>query len=55
MSRKLVDAVVLMFGTNDLKTRFNIPASDIATVAGTLWDTILKSDCGPEAIIRSPC
>src|SRR6185312_8487577 len=39
-SHKPLDAIVLMLGTNDLKARFNLPASDIAAGAGVLLGII---------------
>lgn len=48
-SHKPIDLVVLMLGTNDLKTMFNLPAGEIAAGAGQLVKYILKSDSGPEA------
>jgi len=37
-----VDVVTIALGTNDLKTRFGMPASDIAAGAGILVDTVAK-------------
>jgi lysophospholipase L1-like esterase len=37
-----VDVVTISLGTNDLKTRFGMPASDIAAGAGILVDTVAK-------------
>jgi lysophospholipase L1-like esterase len=48
-SHRPVDLVVLMLGTNDLKIRFSVPASDIARSVGILSKIILKSEAGPEA------
>jgi lysophospholipase L1-like esterase len=42
-----IDLVILMLGTNDLKTRFSLTAADIAAGAGALADMILKSKVGP--------
>jgi lysophospholipase L1-like esterase len=42
-----VDLVLLMLGTNDLKTRFSVSAFDIALSAGVLVKTILQSGFGP--------
>ena len=42
-----VDLVLLMLGTNDLKTRFSVSAFDIASSAGVLINTILQSGFGP--------
>jgi lysophospholipase L1-like esterase len=54
-----LDAVILMLGTNDLKLRFHLPASDIARGAAFLADLILRSDTGlqgtaPALILMSP-
>ena len=43
-----IDVVVIMLGTNDLKTTFGLAASDIAAGAATLVDTALQSGCGPD-------
>ena len=42
-----IDLVVIMLGTNDLKRRFGLPASDIAKGAGVLGEIVLKSAAGP--------
>ncbi len=42
-----VDVVVLLLGTNDLKTRFAASAYEIAEGAGRLVDHVLASDAGP--------
>jgi lysophospholipase L1-like esterase len=42
-----VDLVVLMLGTNDLKHRFGLSASDIAYGAAALVDMIQRCDFGP--------
>ena len=47
-SHEPLDLVVLMLGTNDLKSRFNLSPSDIAYAVGTLIDIIQHSECGPE-------
>jgi len=47
-SHKPLDLVVIMLGTNDLKQRFSLPASDIAAGVGVLVDIVRRSDCGPE-------
>ncbi len=43
-------AVILMLGTNDLKARFSLPASDIANGAGALVDLILRNGVGPDGV-----
>ena len=48
-SHKPIDVVVLMLGSNDLKTMFNLPPGDIAAGASLLVKTILQSDAGPGA------
>ena len=47
-SHKPLDLVIIMLGTNDLKVRFSLPASDIAAGAGVLIDIVKKSESGPE-------
>ncbi|MEN3943247.1 SGNH/GDSL hydrolase family protein [Prosthecobacter sp. SYSU 5D2] len=47
-SHKPLDLVILMLGTNDLKTLFNLPPSDIAAGAGVLARMILSSESGPD-------
>jgi lysophospholipase L1-like esterase len=42
-----VDVVVIMLGTNDLKTAFGLGASDIAAGAAALVDAALRSQGGP--------
>ncbi|MEI8132220.1 MAG: SGNH/GDSL hydrolase family protein [Leptolinea sp.] len=48
-SHRPVDLVVLMLGSNDLKIRYSVPASDIARSIGILAKIILKSEAGPQA------
>ena len=43
-----IDLVLLMLGTNDLKTRFSVSAFDIASSAGVLVNTIRQSGFGPD-------
>ena len=47
-SHKPIDIVVLMLGSNDLKTIFHAPPGDIAAGASLLVKIILQSDAGPE-------
>ncbi len=46
-SHKPIDVVVLMLGTNDLKTIYSAPPQDIASGAGLLAKIVLASDAGP--------
>jgi lysophospholipase L1-like esterase len=46
-SHKPIDVVVLMLGTNDLKSYYNLPPAEIANGAGILARMILHSDSGP--------
>ena len=46
-SHKPLDLVILMLGTNDLKSTFNVPPGEIAAGAGVLARMILASDAGP--------
>lgn len=48
-SHKPIDLVVLMLGTNDLKTMFNLPPGEIAAGAEALVKMLLQSDAGPKA------
>jgi len=41
-SHRPVDIVTIALGTNDLKARFGMPASDIAAGAGILVETVAK-------------
>ena len=47
ISHKPIDLVILKLGVNDLKQRFNVPASDVADGVRKLSWEILKSDTGP--------
>jgi lysophospholipase L1-like esterase len=54
-----LDVVCIMLGTNDLKMRFSLPASDIAEGAGVLAEIVLKSDAGrddqaPPVVLMCP-
>ncbi len=54
-----LDLVIIMLGTNDLKQRFSLPATDIAEGAGVLVDLALKSGTGihgraPKVLLVSP-
>lgn len=42
-----LDLVIVMLGTNDLKTRLSMTAGDIADGAGKLVDLVRRSDAGP--------
>ena len=46
-SHKPLDLVIIMLGTNDLKVRFSVPASDIANSAGVLVTMAQQSATGP--------
>ena len=46
-SHKPIDLLAIMLGTNDLKARFGLSASDIAQGAATLAGMALRSGCGP--------
>ena len=46
-SHKPIDIVVVMLGSNDLKTIYHVPPGDIAAGAGLLVKMILQSDAGP--------
>jgi len=43
-----LDLVIIMLGTNDLKQRFRLPASDIAEAAGSLVKMAHQSQAGPD-------
>jgi lysophospholipase L1-like esterase len=47
-SHKPIDLVVLMLGTNDLKSCFNLPPGEIAGGAAILARMILSSEAGPD-------
>ncbi len=43
-----LDLVIIMLGANDLKTRFSLPAYDIARGVGVLVDIVQRSNTGPD-------
>lgn len=47
-SHRPLDLVIIMLGTNDLKVRFGLNASDIAQGADALAEIALHSGAGPE-------
>ena len=58
-THKPLDLVTIMLGTNDLKTRFSLPAYDIASGAGVLVDIVRKSNTGidggaPQVLLIAP-
>jgi lysophospholipase L1-like esterase len=54
-SHRPFDVLVIMLGTNDLKMRFSLPASDIASSAGLLVETARQiptlTGCEPHKIV----
>jgi lysophospholipase L1-like esterase len=58
-SHRPLDVVVIMLGTNDLKARFGMLASDVALGVQRVAGEILRSDCGrdgaaPSVLIVAP-
>ena len=57
-TNKPLDLVIIMLGTNDLKMRFSVPASDIADGAGVLVGMVQKSETGvngsPKVLLIAP-
>jgi lysophospholipase L1-like esterase len=54
-----LDLVIIMLGTNDLKKRFNVSASDIAQSAGVLVSVVMNSQAGwnaaaPRVLLVAP-
>ncbi len=47
-THKPLDLVIIMLGTNDLKKRFSLSASDIADGAGALVKIARQSETGPD-------
>ncbi len=43
-----VDLLIIMLGSNDVKTRFNLSGYEIARCLGRLLDYAKKSECGPD-------
>ena len=59
LSHRPLNLIILMLGTNDLKTRFNQPASEIAMGVRALIEDIKLTDAGlegqmPEVLLVSP-
>jgi lysophospholipase L1-like esterase len=48
-SHRPVDVLLIMLGTNDLKTRFSVPPADIARGVGLLCETALACEAGPDS------
>lgn len=48
-THKPIDLVIIILGTNDLKTRFSVTAYDVAEGVGTLVDIVSKSEAGRDA------
>lgn len=48
-SHRPIDIITIMLGTNDLKARFSLPASDIARGVQRLCEVVLACAAGPAA------
>ena len=54
-SHSPLDLVIIMLGTNELKSAFNLSAKDIAVGITKLAETVLQAECGaPELLLVSP-
>jgi len=53
-THKPIDLAIIMLGTNDLKYRFHLSASDIARAVGRLAEIVEDSHCGPGQQGASP-
>jgi len=54
-----LDLLVIMLGSNDIKTRFNVNGDEIARCLGRLLDAVAKSNCGlggkaPQTLVLVP-
>lgn len=47
-SHKPIDLVIMMLGSNDLKSVFNVPATEVSSGAAVLARTVLSSTAGPD-------